>query len=240
MPAMKNRTTTAWVFLLLCFAGCKKGDAPKPAAARVSPASSAARAPVFVSRLEAAAVDAEAAKALLTEDKLSRFATYEKEMLSVTGDAMGVGMQAYAKAGTDQKKFQGAMAADDRSSKIEAATKAALAKSGLTEDEMKKLSHVATPYYAHAYAMQDAIGKVDELRKKIEEAKAKGKEPSPVDTAMEKAYSAQAARLEKVREEFAGRYGPPALAAIRKHEPEFFAINKKMMDAAMGAMKRKP
>jgi hypothetical protein len=240
MPAMKNRSTTAWVFLLLCFTGCKKGEGPKPAAVPPSPASSAGRAPAFVSKLEAAQADADATKALLTEDKLSRFVTYQKEMLSVTGDAVGVGMQAYAKGGTDQKKFQGAMAADDRSAKIASATKAALEKSGLTQDEMMKLSRVATRYYAQVYAMQDAVGKVEELRKKIDEAKAKGKPPSPVDTAMEKAYSAQADRLEKIREAFAGLYGPQALALIRKHEPEFFAINKRMMDSAMGAMRRKP
>ena len=236
---MKNRSTTAWVFLLLCFAGCKKGEGPKPAAMPPSPASSAGRGPAFVAKLAAAQADADAAKALLTEDKLSRFVTYQKEMLSVTGDAVGVGMQAYAKGGTDQKKFQGAMAADDRSGKIVSATKAALEKSGLSQDEMMKLSHVATRYYAQAYAMQDAASKVDELRKKIDEAKAKGKQPSVVDTAMEKAYSAQADRLETLRNEFATQYGPQALALIRKHEPEFFAINKKMMDSAIGAMRRK-
>lgn len=237
---MKHGSKTACLFLLLCLAGCKKGEGTKPAAVPPSPASSAGHAPAFVAKLTAAAAEVEAAKALLTEDKLSRFATYQKEMLSVTGDAVGVGMQAYAKAGTDQKKFQGAVAADDRGAKIESATKAALAKSGLTQDEMMKLTRVATRYYAHAYALQDAADKVGELRKKIAEAKAKGKEPSPVDTAMEKAYSGQADRLETMRKEFAARYGEQALALMQKHEPEFFAINKKMMDSAMGAMKRKP
>ena len=237
---MKHRPKTACLFLLLCFAGCKKGEGPKPAAVPPSPASSAGHAPPFVAKLTAAVAEVDAAKALLTEDKLSRFATYQKEMLSVTGDAVGVGMQAYAKGGTDQKKFQGAVAADDRSAKIESATKAALAKSGLTQDEMMKLTRVATRYYAHAYALQDAADKVGELRKKIAEVKAKGKEPSPVDTAMEKAYSGQADRLEAMRKEFAAQYGAPALALMQKHEPEFFAINKKMMDSAMGAMRRKP
>ena len=237
---MKHRSKTACFFLLLCFVGCKKGEGPKPAAVPASPASSAGHVPPFVAKLTAAAAEVDAAKALLTEDKLSRFATYQKEMLSVTGDAVGIGMQAYAKAGTDQKKFQGAMAADDRGAKIESATKAALAKSGLTQDEMLKLSRVATRYYAHAYALQDAADKVGELRKKIAEAKAKGKEPSPVDTAMEKAYAGQADRLEAMRKEFAARYGAQALALMQKHEPEFFAINKKMMDSAMGAMRRKP
>jgi hypothetical protein len=237
---MKHGSKTAWLFVLLCFVGCKKGEGSKPAGVPPSPASSAGHAPPFVAKLTAAVAEVDAEKALLTEDKLSRFATYQKEMLSVTGDAVGIGMQAYAKAGTDQKKFQGAMAADDRGAKIESATKAALAKSGLTQDEMLKLSRVASRYYAHTYALQDAADKVGELRKKIAEAKSKGKEPSPVDTAMEKAYSGQADRLEAVRKDFAARYGAQALAVLQKHEPEFFAMNKKMMDSALGAMRRKP
>ncbi len=237
---MKNRSRTACLLLLLCFAGCKKGEGPKPAAMPPSPALPAVRAPSPVARPAVVAVDVEAAKALLTEDKLSRFATYQREMLSVTSDAVGVGMQAYAKGGTDQKKFQGAMAADNRSAKIEAATKAALEKSGLTQDEMMKLTRVTTRYYASAYAMQDGVRKVGELRKKIEEAKTQGKQPSVVDTAMEKVYSGQADRLEVLRKDFAAQYGPQALALVQKHEPEFFAINQKMMDAALGAMKRKP
>jgi hypothetical protein len=186
------------------------------------------------------AVDVTEAKALLTEDKLSRFAIYQKEMLSVTSDSMGVGMQAFAKGGTDQKKFQGAMAADDRTAKIADASKAALEKSGLTQDEMAKLMRVAPRYYAHVYALQQAAGKVEGLRKKIDEAKASGKQPSVVDVAMEKAYSGQAAQLEVVRKEFAMQYGPEALALMQKHEPEFFTINEKMMGAAMGAMMKKP
>jgi len=185
------------------------------------------------------ALSPEDAKTLLTDDKLSRFATYQKEMLSVTGDTVGVGMQALEKGGTDQKKFQGAMAADDRSAKIAATNQAALEKSGLTQEEMAKLAHVASGYYARAYAFREAANKVDDLHKKIEEAKANGKQPSVVDMAMEKAYSGQAAQLERLHQEFAGQYGPQALALMQKHEPEFFAINEKMMGAAIGAMKKK-
>jgi hypothetical protein len=179
-------------------------------------------------------------KPLLTDDKLSRFAVYQREMLAVTSETMGVGMQAFAKGGTDQKKFQGAMAADNRTTKIADASKAALEKSGLTQDEMAKLMRVATRYYAHVYALQQAAGRVEGFRKKIDEAKTSGKQPSVVDVAMEKAYSGQAAQLEMVRKEFATQYGPEALALMQKHEPEFFAINEKMMGAAMGAMMKKP
>jgi hypothetical protein len=237
---MKTRSRTACLFFLACFVGCKKGEEPKPVAGLAPPASPMARTPSPESHRPAlAALSADEAKTLLTDDKLSRFATYQKEMLSVSGDTVGVGMQALAKAGTDQKKFQGAMAADDRSAKIAATNQAALEKSGLTQEDMTKLTHVATGYYARAYVFREAASKVDELHKKIEEAKASGKQPSVVDTAMEKAYSGQAAQLERLHQEFAAQYGPQALALMRKHEPEFFAINEKMMGAAMGAMKKK-
>jgi hypothetical protein len=238
---MKSRSKTACFFVLFCFAGCKKGDEPKPAAVPSPPAAPVARPPNPEPhrRPPVAALSPEDAKTLLTDDKLSRFATYQKEMLSVTGDTVGVGLQAYAKGGTDQKKFQGAMAADDRSAKIAAANQAALEKSGLTQEEMTKLTHVATRYYAHAYAFREAANKVDELHKKIEDAKASGKQPSVVDVAMEKAYTAQAAQLETVHKEFAAQYGAQTLALMQKHEPEFFAINEKMMGAAIGAMKKK-
>ncbi|HJX65681.1 MAG TPA: hypothetical protein VJ860_17210 [Polyangia bacterium] len=240
---MKTQSKIACVFVLLCLAGCKKGEVAKPAAAPAPSVLGAARPTMPMSRPAMPAMspgDVAEAKALLTDDKLSRFAVYQKEMLSVTSDTMGVGMRAFAKGGTDQKKFQGAMAADDRTAKIADASKSALEKSGLTQDEMAKLMRVAPRYYAHVYALQQAAGKVEGLRKKIDEAKASGKQPSVVDVAMEKAYSGQAAQLELVRKEFAMQYGPEALTLMQKHEPEFFTINEKMMGAAMGAMMKKP
>ena len=236
---MMSHSKTACFVLLLCSVGCKKGEVPKPIPVSAPPASPVARTPGSESRPKLAALSPDEAKTLLTDDKLSRFATYQKEMLSVTGDSVSVGMQALAKGGTDQKKFQGAMAADDRSAKIAATNQAALEKSGLTQDEATKLSRVATAYYARVYIFRDAASKVEELHKKIDDARANGKQPSPVDTAMEKAYSGQAAQLENLRKEFAAQYGPQALALMQKHEPEFLAINEKMMGAAMGAMMRK-
>jgi hypothetical protein len=236
---MMSHSKIVGFFLVLCSVGCKKGEEPKPIPVLAPPASPVARTPGSESRPKLVALSADEAKTLLTDDKLARFVTYQKEMLSVTGDTVGVGMQALAKGGTDQKKFQGAMAADDRSAKIAATNQAALDKSGLTQDEATKLSRVATGYYAHAYAVRQAAKKVDDLRKKIDEAKLSGKQPSVVDMAMEKAYSAQAGQLEMLHKEFAAQYGPDALALMQKHEPEFFAINEKMMGAAMGAMMRK-
>ena len=227
------------MLVLFCLAGCKKGEVAKLAVAPAPPVVPAARPANPAARPAMPAVDMAAAKALLTEDKLSRFAVYQREMLSVTSDTMGVGMQAFAKGGTDQKKVQGAMAADGRTAKIADTSKAALEKSGLTQDEMMNLQRLATRYFAHVYALSEAATKVEGYRKKIDEAKASGKQPGVVDVAMEKAYSGQAAQLEVVRKEFAMQYGPEALALMQKHEPEFFTINEKMMGAAMGAMMKK-
>ena len=237
---MKSQSRIACAFVLLCLAGCKKGEVAKPAVLPASPVLGAAKPAAPLSMPAAAPADVAAVKPLLTEDKLSRFAVYQREMLGVTGETMGVGMQAFAKGGTDQQKFQGAMEADSRTAKIADASKAALEKSGLTPDEMAKLSRVAMRYFAHAYALSEAAKKLDGYRKKIDEAKNNGKQPGVVDVAMEKAYSGQAAQLEVLRKEFATQYGPEALALMQKHEPEFFAINQKMMSAAMGAMMKKP
>jgi hypothetical protein len=185
-------------------------------------------------------VNASDAKALLTEDKLSRFATYQKEMLSVMGDASGMGMAAFQKGGTDPKKFQGAMAADERTAKVAAAGQAALEKSGLTREEAAKLGRIVMPYYMRNYAMQDGVKKAEEVRARIAEAKAHGREPSPVDTAMDKMYGEQLIRIEAARNDLAAQYGEDALVLIKKHGPEFLVISEKIMGAGMKGMMRKP
>jgi len=227
---------------LFVFLGACKQDAPASPTAPVSP-TAARRAPIPPPpMLPARAVGPAPAEltALLTEDKVAHFATYQKEMLAATADATGLGLAAYQKGGTDSKKFQNAVAADDRAAKVAAVSKAALEKSGLTQDEVSKLSRAATPYYARLYDMQDALKKAGEVHARIEVAKAKGKEPSPVDTAMDKVYGEQSNRIETMRKDFAAKYGENALAVMKKHEPEFMAINEKMMANAMGAMMRKP
>jgi len=57
---------------------------------------------------------------------------------------------------------------------------------------------------------------------------------------MEKAYSDKRPSSKWFAKSLRRKYGPEALALMQKHEPEFFAINEKMMGAAMGAMMKKP
>jgi hypothetical protein len=241
MRAMVKTSFVACLSLFVLLGACKK-DAPASPTAPVSP-TAARRAPIPPLPAPPARVVGPAPAeltALLTEDKLAHFAAYQKEMLAATADATGLGLAAYQKSGTDSKKFQNAVAADDRAAKVAAVSQAALEKCGLTQDEVSKLNHAVTPYYARLYAMQDALKKAGEVHARIEEAKAKGKEPSPVDTAMDKVYGEQSNRIETMRKDFAAKYGEDGLAVVKKHEPEFMVINEKMMAAAMGGMMRKP
>jgi hypothetical protein len=233
MPAMRNLLTTACLVLATLSAACKN-EAAKPAAPTAPPAAPAVKpaAPAPSAAPTAAAVPGAAAapvaadvKALLTEDKVARFATYQKEISAVTAEAVGMGMKAYQKAGADQKKMEKAIAADDRTAKIAAASKAALDKSGLTQDEVTRLSQVLTPYYARAYAMEQMF-----------KPKGTAKKPAGANDIMAKIHEGQMAQLETARKEFSDKYGADALAVVRKHEEEFMAINEKIMGAAMGAL----
>jgi hypothetical protein len=237
---MQKRLIVACLSLAAVLGACKKAEPVKPATVPAPPAPKARPAAPTPSPAAAAVVNTGDAKVLLTEDKISRYATYQKEMLPIMGDAAGLGMAAYQKGGTDAKKFQGAMAADDRTAKIAAASQAALTKSGLSQDEVSKIGRIVTSYYARTYVMQDAVKKADETRANIAAAKAQGKQPSLVDTAMDKMYSEQLTRFEAARKEFATQYGEDALALVKKHEPEFFAINEKIMGATMKGLMRKP
>lgn len=173
-------------------------------------------------------LDPTEAKALLTEDKLGRFAAYQKTISSLTGDGMGMGMQARTKTG-----MQGAASADDRSAKLAAARKSALDKSGLTQDEIGKLTQLLTPYYARVRAMERLFGKT---------AATKGEQsqPAPPAGSMEaarlKAQDDQRAQLEAMRREFAMQYGAKALELVKKHEPELASLDHQTAGAAMGAM----
>jgi hypothetical protein len=85
------------------------------------------------------ALDPTEAKALLTADKLARFATYQKTVSSPASDATGTGKGAKTGMGA-------APAGDDHAARFAAARKTALDKSGLTQDEAAKLTQLLTPY----------------------------------------------------------------------------------------------
>jgi hypothetical protein len=243
IPAMHCHKTIACLLLVPLFIACKKDEARKPPAEPPSPTQPMGNTTAVKAR-EGAALPSRPTppnlgdvKALLTEDKLARFVTYQKQLASVSSEAMGMGMSAYQKAGTDQKKLEKAVVADDRFAKIAAASKAALEKSGLTQDEVSKLTTVLTPYYARIYAMSNLFGKPADA--KVAEAKGEQPKPGSMEAARLKAQEGRMERLETTRKEFADQYGADALERVKKHEPEFMAINEKMMGAAMSAFGNK-
>ena len=228
---MRSHAMMLCLFLVPAFLGCKKAESPKasppPPAAKAPPPRPAVATPTRPGGPSAADM-----KSLLTEDKITRFATYQKEVSAVTTEAVGIGLSAYQKVGTDQKKMEKAVAGDDRTAKIAAASQAALRKSGLSQDEATKLSQVLLTYYSRLYAMERMFAGSGG-------AKATGNKPGPIEEAMAKVQKDEAVNAEAVRKEFGERYGEDALALVKKHEPEFFAITEKMMSAAMGAMFKK-
>jgi hypothetical protein len=230
---MKNRATPAFLLLVVLPLACKKQEAAEPAASPVPPPLASAKAPPprppFARPARPTGPSPTEVKPLLTEDKVTRFATYQKEISTMTTEAVGVGLSAHRKAGTDPKKLEKAVVADDRSATLAAASQAALKKSGLTQNEVTKLTQVLTPYYSRLYALERMFG-----RSGGDETPAK--KPGAIAEAMARVREKRAARAAAVRQEFSERYGEDALALVKQHEPEFFAINEKMMNAAMGAM----
>ncbi len=227
-----RRIATVCGFTFLGLFACKQQ--PKPAAPPVAPVLPPALASSVPPAAPGAPAKVEGAEAVLTEDKVTRFLTYQKEMMAVTSDAVAAGANAYQKGGADQKKFEKAMSADERTAKIAAASKSALEKSGLAQEDVGKLSRVLTPYYARVYASQMVIGKAGDKKP------AAGKPLDAIAAAMEKAREGQSARLAMERKTFADEYGQAALDLVEKHEPEFLPINEQMMNAAVsGLMKKK-
>jgi len=208
----------------LALSGACKNDTPKanPGASRPVPPPPVIAGPPVAE-----------AKALLIEDKLRRFATYQAAMVAATADATDLDR---ADQRGDAQKRDGAVAADQRAARLAALNQAALAKSGLSQDDATKLSRLVTPYYGRMFALQDRLKRSAEIHGRVEEANANGKQPNPADVAMDRMHRDLSARLEAVRKDFGERYGEEALALVRKHEPDFLPIHEKMVGPAVRGM----
>ena len=69
-----------------------------------------------------------APKDLLTDDKLTRYVVYQREMNTVTDLVMGAAMGAFNKSGGSQKGFEKELSKDERIKKIADTEASALAK----------------------------------------------------------------------------------------------------------------
>ena len=99
-------------------------------------------------------------KVLLTDEMIGKYLVYQRILLPVTGDALALGATALQKSKGDQNDFERQMAGDPRVAKIEAATREAQEKSGLTNAVATELSRLVS-----GYIPQRTMGS-DEDRKK--------------------------------------------------------------------------
>lgn len=124
------RTLHLLLPLLLVTAACGRKSEGPPEAAAVPGPGGAATSP----------------KDLLTDDKLTRYAIYQREMNTVADLVMASAGQAFAKAAGNQKAFEKELARDERIQKIAATEASAMAKSGLTRLQAMEVSKLVSAY----------------------------------------------------------------------------------------------
>jgi len=197
---------------VLCLFGCNespltKGE-PKPASASGAPA------PVTA---------APGAPLQLTDDKLTRFAVYQREMLPVMGQAMNAAGSAFAKSGSDARKFGDEMAGGEQGRNIAKVSEAALAKSGLTQAEVSELSRLTSEYYGQAMVTA-------EMKKALAS-------PSEAEE-MKDFYRKQLEEFEVYKRDYAQKHGAATLALLEKHSDEFVALTHEMLNAMVTRPKK--
>ncbi len=160
---------------------------------------------------------------------LAKYAVYSREMLPATTKAMGVATDVMAKAGTDKDKLEAAAKKDERVQEIGKLSEAALAKSGLTMADIPQLTTLTSEYYGRAMVAADAreaLAKEEKLA-----TKKKGKKAKAAPSVMQQVYGKQLDEFEAFKKEYATKHGEETVTILSKHEPEFLAINREMLQA---------
>ena len=98
-------------------------------------------------------------KDLLTDDKLTRYIVYQREMNTVAGLVLGAAGQAFQKSGGNQKGFEKELSQDERTKKIADTEASALSKSGLTRMEAMAIAKVVSTYTPGATMGNDEMKK---------------------------------------------------------------------------------
>ncbi len=130
------KTTAGLLSLALLLAGCQKTEAP---AGDMPKETAVAQAP-------AAPADPSDPKALLTDEMLGKYVVYQTAVLPVMGDTLAMGGSALQGSGGNQKEFEKQVAADPRLQRVDAATKEASAKSGLTAQTAAAIGGIVSEY----------------------------------------------------------------------------------------------
>ena len=131
--------------LVALAAGCQKSadKSSEPLPEQVKKLAAAAPSADQLKQVEAAR---QQGAAILTAEKLEAYLVYEREMLPYTKTAMAMAMNGFKKAGKDMAQ---AMSKDERRQLMKEANEKALAKSGLSQSDVSKLTLLASQYYVN-------------------------------------------------------------------------------------------
>lgn len=135
------KTTAGLLSLALLLTGCQKTEAPAGETPKA-----AADAQAAVAQSPAVPASPSDPKALLTDEMLGKYVVYQTAVLPVMGDTLAMGGSALQGSGGEQKEFEKQVAADPRLQRVEAATKEASAKSGLTPQTAAAIGGVVSEY----------------------------------------------------------------------------------------------
>lgn len=162
----------------------------------------------------------------LTTKKLEAFFIYEREMLPQTQLAMGMATGAFRQAG---EKMGEALAKDARLEAIQAAQQAALDKAGLTIGEIPPISLLTGAYYPQRALARQAKADLETVSKRVADAKAQGKEPSFMDTAMEQAHRETLASSVAACREFQNEHGAALVKLLDERLDEYVGVQEQRM-----------
>ncbi|MBA3463674.1 MAG: hypothetical protein H0T46_27195 [Deltaproteobacteria bacterium] len=246
---MNSTTLLTTIVLALCVSACSKkedkGD-PTSSGASASPSPSTPGATPVAGTPAAAGEDSVVAFArTLDEDKVKKILVYEQEMVQHVDLLVGAA-GAMASGGTK------AISRDERYKKLGDLTTAAIAKAGITQQDVGSFTQLTSELWAKEMALGGYRQKIADNAPKAEKWKAIEAEAEkleggrrfqflqdrnadrPMGDEEVKIYQAQLAELDEDRKAFAAKYGAPTLALLDKYREPFVAIREKQMAAMMG------
>lgn len=174
------------------------------------------------------------ALASLSDEKLTKFAAYERETLPT----LALGRELTEKLRTantkDPEALRKAFQGDERFQKIQAARAEAQRKAGLSTLEIGGLTLVVSDYFGKRFTLQRAEKKLEEVRARIAAARSDGKLPNPVDASMELSMVGERDRRKAELERTVASYPPEARKLLDKHQGEYLAILEARLDLSLG------
>jgi hypothetical protein len=155
--------------------------------------------------------------ALLTDAKVKAFIVYLRAASSGVG-GVGAGMISDAAPQAAQGERPTVDVSGAGMQDLGAAARKGQQQSGLSQAEIKKLTEILAPYYGERVGPADA---------------AQALKAGTGSAALAAFYRETVEKGEKVRAEFARKYGEAALRVVDAHEAEYLAVQQEMVERAM-------